>query len=96
VTGYIARALGIGRRFWPDARIALLAAYDEPYATFTANVAEAMIFPSAGDALDFTLQVYTADPVREDGKPNRPLSGYFWEFAPAETLEDRLNAEVVP
>ena len=80
---YIARALGIHGDLWEDdGRIHLLAKYEEPYTTFTNDLEQAMVFDSAIAALEFTRQVYTADPVREDGKPNRPLTGFLWEFSP--------------
>ena len=87
---YIARAIGIGKSLWSDERIRLLAAYDEPYATFTEHISEAKLFDSASAAVEFTQRVYAADPVRPDGKPNRPLSAYFWEFVCVAQLEAEL------
>jgi hypothetical protein len=82
---YVARAIGVGRDLWGDDRVRLLAAYYEPCVTFTSVLADAMIFESSAAALEFTQQVYAAVPVRSDGKPNRPLSAYFWQFVPVES-----------
>ncbi len=43
---------------------------------FTDKVDEAMTFPDLAAATACLLQVPKARPVREDGKPNRPLTAY--------------------
>jgi hypothetical protein len=46
----------------------------------TAEIAEAMIFPTAAEAMRFWQQQSAAVPLRPDGKPNRPLSAYTVEI----------------
>lgn len=43
---------------------------------FTSDPAEALSFATVSEALTFWKQVSTVRPVREDGKPNRPLTAF--------------------
>jgi len=52
---------------------------------FTDKVADALVFPDAGAALDARNAVSPTMPVREialggDGRPNRPLAAFTWEM----------------
>lgn len=43
---------------------------------FTLTRADALVFVTMGDAVDFIAQVSTVLPVRPDGLPNRPITAY--------------------
>ena len=45
-------------------------------AYFTEHRSEAKKFNTIPEVLDYYRQVYTKNPVRTDGKPNRPLTAY--------------------
>lgn len=49
-------------------------------AVFTDRVQEALKFPNMDEALHFTLQVPWHRPIREDGRPNRPIRAFTLEF----------------
>jgi hypothetical protein len=42
--------------------------------TVTADPAKARLWPSVGDAMQTYREVLKSEPVRADGKPNRPLT----------------------
>lgn len=44
------------------------------FADFTDNVDEALKFETVADAWRFWTQESTVKPIREDGRPNRPLT----------------------
>ena len=44
------------------------------YGTFTEDASSAMSFNSFSDAFEFWNMVSTVKPVREDGKPNKPMT----------------------
>lgn len=46
----------------------------------TDNIAEAIQFATAGDALECWRKISPNRPVRLDGKPNRPLTAYTCEM----------------
>jgi hypothetical protein len=52
----------------------------QPYptgkATFTSDPDKAMSFASQAEAWEFWKQTSKTHPVRPDGRPNRPLTGY--------------------
>jgi hypothetical protein len=50
------------------------------YGTFTLNLDEALKFADVGAALEFYGTVSKRRPIREDGKPNRPLMATTMEF----------------
>lgn len=50
--------------------------HSKPLAEWTATLDEAMSFDSVADALACWKQVRTIDPIRKDGKPNRPLTAF--------------------
>ncbi len=50
----------------------------------TPDLAEAKVFPTMADAIEFRNRVPKCKPVREDGKPNRPLTATHWQLAPLE------------
>lgn len=43
---------------------------------FTKNINEAITFNSNREAMDFYRQISTTRPLRQDGKPNRPLTAF--------------------
>ena len=49
-------------------------------ATFTKDIDEAKPFDSVLDALSFWRRQHTEVPLREDGKPNRPLTAWTVEL----------------
>ena len=53
-------------------------------ARWTADPKKALIFPSFLEAFDFWRQRSTTVPIRDDGKPNRPLTAYTVEFEKTE------------
>jgi hypothetical protein len=44
--------------------------------TFTKDPAKAVAFPSASEALRYWQQTSTLRPLRDDGRPNRPLTAF--------------------
>lgn len=50
----------------------------------TPSPREALSFPNARAALEFWRQTSTVRPVRDDGKPNRPLTAYTVSIVTAE------------
>ncbi len=44
--------------------------------TATPKIEDAIHFPDAGAAMEFYRQTSTIRPLREDGKPNRPLTAF--------------------
>lgn len=46
----------------------------------TPNLAEARRFPTFADAITFWKTVPECKPLREDGRPNRPLTATNWSF----------------
>lgn len=48
--------------------------------TFTADISKALTFATYTDAFEFWRKVSACRPVREDGKPNRPLTAATVEF----------------
>ena len=84
---YVARVVGIGKAFFADYdhEVAYLQSYNPTppptgHAAFTPSLDAAMKFASAGDAMRFTLQVHPTNPIRPDGRPNKPLTAYCWLF----------------
>lgn len=58
-----------------------LDAYDgQGEAEFTANPKLALHFLSVADAMMAIREASTVNPIREDGKPNRPLTCSHWEI----------------
>lgn len=47
---------------------------------FTPDMAAAMLFENAGEAMTFWRTQSTVRPLRPDGKPNRPLTAYTVEI----------------
>lgn len=43
---------------------------------WTPDIGEALRFPSATQAMDVWQSVSPSNPVRDDGKPNRPLTAF--------------------
>jgi hypothetical protein len=88
----IAKCLGHGAE--PSIRCAGLylkafdfeAAYDDQAPigsgrpTFTADPAEAMQFGDLVEFHAFYVRQPEAAPIRWDGQPNRPMTGYHWTF----------------
>jgi len=56
----------------------------EPMATFTDDPSRAKKFADHGAALEEWRRVRTVDPVRPDGKPNRPLTALTVTIEPVE------------
>ena len=54
----------------------------------TFDLAEALRFPTAGEALLCWRQVPNAKPVRSDGRPNRPLTAFTVEIVPVEVKHE--------
>lgn len=54
------------------------------YGTFTPDVVKAMKFVDKGAAYAFWKRTPAIKPIREDGKPNRPLTAASVVFAPEE------------
>ena len=50
----------------------------------TPDQARATVFPSAFDALEYWKRQSTRRPLRDDGKPNRPLTAFTVEVVPVE------------
>lgn len=48
--------------------------------TMTAKLAEAKQFSDMAEALEFYHRSPECRPIREDGKPNRPLTATNWAF----------------
>lgn len=46
----------------------------------TPDLAEAKRFPTLADAVAFRNRVPECKPLREDGKPNRPLTATHWQL----------------
>jgi hypothetical protein len=63
-------------------------------ANFTNELGRAKRFTSFQEALEFTRQVPRAQPMRADGKPNRPLSAWDLWFIPVETVGDGVPTTV--
>lgn len=55
------------------------------YMETTQVKSEAMRFPSTGDGMRFWLLVPECKKVREDGKPNRPLTAAHVMFEPVDS-----------
>jgi hypothetical protein len=53
---------------WPDHPLG--------QARFTRNIAYAKTYADAGEAFADLMRVRAQDPVRPDGKPNRPLTAF--------------------
>lgn len=76
------RIFAFGVANGPDDIRAWVEAYDPDAAGgrghigFTRIKDKALTFPSVRDAMDFYTQVSKVLPVRDDGKPNRPLTAY--------------------
>lgn len=51
-------------------------------ADLTADINEARVFDDVIEAHAFWTQVSTVKPVREDGRPNRPLTAFSVEILP--------------
>ena len=66
-----------------------LKSYDPEFADgrgkieWTDDRAEALVFADFGAAYETYGAVPRCHPLRDDGKPNRPLTAYSVEFAPA-------------
>ena len=58
------------------------------YGTFTPDPKQALSFTTAGDALTFWRTTSTDYPVREDGRPNRPLTSTTCEIVNLTTNGD--------
>lgn len=63
------------------------------YAEFTSDPKEALSFPSVERAFNFYRTQSTVRPLREDGKPNRPLTGVTWDFVSPEDGQ-KTEAEI--
>lgn len=96
--------VGVGATFggdWPVG--AYLAAYDPEAnggwgdAAWTADPAEALVFPGMEAAHECYRAVPVSRPVRPDGKPNRPLTIFAIEFVrvTAQGTTGRTVAEIV-
>lgn len=48
--------------------------------TMTTDIAEAMQFPSMVEQFEFYRTVPKCKPIREDGRPNRPMTASNWEI----------------
>lgn len=48
--------------------------------TFTDNVADAIAFPTVHAALEFINQQPRSRPLRDDGKPNKPITSFHLEL----------------
>ena len=68
-------------RYDPDAHAGLGQVWS------TAELGEAIHFPVYADAMRFYLQVSTVKPLRDDGKPNRPLTAFTVGILPVETQQ---------
>jgi hypothetical protein len=51
--------------------------------TFTGDITQAMVFATAGDAIQFWRTRSKAQPTRPDGRPNRPLTALTIEIEDA-------------
>lgn len=49
-------------------------------ATFTPNIAEAKRFADMAEMHAFYVRIPRCRPLRDDGKPNRPMTGYSWQI----------------
>lgn len=49
-------------------------------ATFTVDIAEAKRFADMVEMHRFYCTIPAAHPVRPDGEPNRPMTGYHWQI----------------
>jgi hypothetical protein len=54
---------------------------------FTTNPAWALRFENGGDAMRFWRQQSILQPLRDDGKPNRPLTAFTVEIGELTTQE---------
>jgi hypothetical protein len=57
----------------------------------TNQLDEAKVFPSAVDVFQFMRQVPECKPLREDGRPNRPLTATNWEVRQLADLKAEAN-----
>lgn len=55
-----------------------------PLAGFTDDITHAKVFPDAGAAIAEWNRVRTVDPVRPDGRPNKPLTAITITIEPKE------------
>ena len=64
-------------------------AYDgQGYGEFSPRLSDAMRFKDFGEALEFYRKSPIAQPLRSDGKPNRPMTAMHAEFTETEDKHD--------
>ena len=71
---------GYLQKYDPEKHESRLRPYPTGYVEFTPIPEMAMEFVNMGAAMDFYRQVSKKQPIRPDGKPNRPLTAYTAEF----------------
>lgn len=49
-------------------------------ATFTTDIAEAKRFADMAEVHAFYCRQPATRPIRQDGEPNRPMTGYSWDL----------------
>ena len=62
----------------------------------TRHLALAKTFGSKQEAIDYYMQTSKVRPIREDGKPNRPLTCFSATFASLEAMKLALTSLGMP
>lgn len=65
-------------------------------ATWTPNVSEARKFPTFQEAMECWRQQSKVRPLRDDGKPNRPLTAYSVEPVPLDEHGQPQHPPLLP
>lgn len=89
MSGHVIACVALAGSGPPVPEGSLLASYDpeahagQGEAFWTRDPSLAHVFPTAAAAWECWRQVPKARPVREDGRPNRPLTAFTIEVRPA-------------